>query len=742
MTPSTTDRGDLDERDRAVPLHWRAGGVSLVLDCSGPLLPRVLYWGADLSEPSADELAGLAVAATPQQVSNNIDEVVPISVLPEQSVGWIGTPGITGHRDGGAFSTAFTVHRVVAEPAAAPVSHRLAVAARDVAAGLSLLLEIQMTESGLVRQRATLTNEDARSTFLLDGVLPTLPVPTEATELLDFTGRHLRERIPQRQPFTLGTRLRENRRGRTGADASIVLAAGTAGFGFATGEVWGVHVAWSGNHRTLAERTSTGVSLLGGGELLLAGEVRLAPGEAYRSPWLYGSYGHGLDELSARFHRYLRGRPQHPRSPRPVIINTWEAVYFDHDLAKLTALADVAGGVGVERFVLDDGWFRHRRDDHAGLGDWYVDEAVWPKGLHPIVDHVRALGMQFGLWVEPEMVNPDSDLARAHPEWIMATGGRLPPEARFQQVLDLGHAQAYSYVLERLDALLSEYRIDYLKWDHNRDLIDAGHSPGGEAGVHVQTLQLYRLLDELRTRHPGVEIESCASGGSRVDLGVLERTDRIWSSDCNDALERQLIQRWTGILLPPEMIGAHVGPTVSHTTGRVHTLDFRAGTALFGHFGIEWDLTQAGDADREQLAAWVRLYKDLRGLLHSGTVVRSDHPDPSVWVHGVVAADRSEAVYALAATATGVWSPPGRVRLPGLDPDVVYRVAPLPPGDQPYGPTRYPLAWWNRGVELSGRVLDRAGVQAPVLFPERLVLIRATRQTDKSNRSVRSVAVA
>jgi alpha-galactosidase len=727
-TTTLTARGDLDAAALAVPLHWRADGVSLVLDCSGPLLPRVLHWGADLFDRSAQELAGLALAATPQQVSNNVDEVVPVSVLPEHSVGWIGTPGVTGHRDGAAFSTSFAVHRVAEEAADAPIRHRLTAGARDAAAGLSLLLELEMTKSGLVRQRATLTNEDAESRFTLDGVLLTLPVPTEAVELLDFTGRHLRERNPQRQPFTVGTRLRENRRGRTGADASIVLVAGSAGFGFTTGEVWGVHVAWSGNHRTLAERTSTGVSLLGGGELLLSGEVRLAPGEAYRGPWLYGSYGRGLDELSVRFHRYLRGRPQHPRAPRPVIINTWEAVYFNHDLAKLTALADVAAEVGVERFVLDDGWFRHRRSDRAGLGDWYVDETVWPNGLHPLVDHVRGLGMQFGLWVEPEMVNPDSDLARTHPEWIMATGGRLPPEARYQQVLDLGHAEAYSYIFERLDALLSEYDIAYLKWDHNRDLIDAGHSPRGEAGVHVQTLQLYRLLDQLRTRHPGVEIESCASGGSRVDLGVLEHTDRIWSSDCNDALERQLIQRWTGTLLPPEMIGAHVGPTVSHTTGRVHTLDFRAGTALFGHFGVEWDLTEASDAERARLAEWIRLYKELRALMHNGTVVRSDHPDPSLWVHGVVAADRSEAVYALATTATGVWSPPGRVRLPGLDPDAVYRVAPLPPGDQPQGPTRYPLGWWNSGAELSGRMLALAGIQAPVLFPQRLVLIRATRR--------------
>src|SRR5690348_9210156 len=242
--------------------HWRAAGVSLVLDCSGPLLPRVLHWGADLGSVPLDDLAP---AGVPQLVTNTIDAVVPVSVLPEHSAGWAGTPGLAGHRDGAAFSTAFTVTGLDED------ERRLTVTARDAAAGLGLVLELELTDSGLVRQRATLTNEDAASVFTLDGLLPTLPVPAEATELLDFTGRHLRERIPQRQPFTLGTRLRENRRGRTGADASIVLAAGAAGFGFGSGEVWGIHVAWSGNHRTLAERTPGGVSLLGGCELLLAG---------------------------------------------------------------------------------------------------------------------------------------------------------------------------------------------------------------------------------------------------------------------------------------------------------------------------------------------------------------------------------------------------------------------------------------------------------------------------------------
>ncbi|MGP3983667.1 alpha-galactosidase [Streptomyces sp. KR80] len=718
-------------------LHLRASGMSLVLDCTGDRLPRVVHWGADLGEISEDHLAVLTTADEAQIMSSTLDDPVPLSVLPEQSAGWLGTPGLSGHRDGRDFSAAFTVRALESGTGEGPVRHRVVVDASDEHARLSLRLEFEVTASGLVRQRATLTNDagptdtgdadDRAAPYTLDGLLLTLPVPAQATELLDLTGRHLRERSPQRHAFTLGTHLRENRRGRTGADATLVQVAGERGFGFRTGDVWGLHVAWSGNHRSLAERTNSGTALLGGGEALLPGEVRLGPGASYRSPWVYGSYGHGLDELSDRFHGYLRGRTHHPRAPRPVTLNTWEAVYFQQDLDKLKALADAAAEVGAERFVLDDGWFRGRRDDRAGLGDWYVDKDVWPEGLHPLVGHVRGLGLQFGLWVEPEMINPDSDLARTHPEWILSTGGRTPPASRHQQVLDVGQPDAYAYLLERLDSLVTEYAVDYLKWDHNRDLVDAGAGPAGAAGVHAQTAAVYRLIDELRSRHPGLEIESCSSGGARVDLGILERTDRVWTSDCIDALERQQIQRWTGLLLPPELLGAHVGAPVSHTTGRTHALDFRAGTALFGHFGIEWDLTEAGPQDRARLAEWVAAYKELRPLLHRGTVVRGDHSDPALWVHGVVAPDRARAVYALVQTATGVHAPPGRVRLPGLDENASYRVAPLAPGERSAGPTPSRLAWWDDGLVLPGRALAVVGVQAPALHPESLVLLEARR---------------
>jgi alpha-galactosidase len=710
------------------PLQLRAAGVSLVLDLTGATLPRVVHWGPDLGPLSPGELDALRLAGRPQPIGFSVDEPVDVAVLPEQSAGWLGTPGLVGNRGGAAFSTAFATEEVSRTDGA------VRVRAADADAALGLTLTIELTGAGLVRQRASLTNEGT-TPFTLDALHLTLPVPPQATELLDFTGHHLRERSPQRTPFTQGLRTRENRTGRTGYDTAYLLVAGTPGFGNREGEVWGVHTAWSGNHRTFAERTFHSVSLLGSGELLLSGEAVLAPGESYEAPWQYGSYGRaGLDELSARFHRELRARPHHPATPRPVVVNTWEAVYFDHDLDRLKQLADAAAAVGAERFVLDDGWFGSRRDDRRGLGDWYVSEEAWPDGLTPLTDHVTGLGMEFGLWVEPEMINEDSELARAHPDWIMAPGpGRLPGSARAQQVLDLARPEAFAHILGRLDALLGAYPIAYLKWDHNRDLVEAGHQADGRAGVHDQTLAVYRLLDELRRRHPRVEIESCSSGGARVDLEILQRTDRVWVSDCIDALERQQIQRWTNALIPLELMGTHVGAGVAHTTDRRHPVDFRAGTALFGHFGIEWDLTRATPEELARLAEWVALYKELRGLLHSGTSVHADHPDPAYAVHGVVAEDGSDAVFAIVATATSAFYPPGPVRLPGLAPDAVYHVRPQPPGEVPDGNAHRwgrRVPWWTPGgVRLRGRALAGAGLQAPVLFPERLVLLRATRVT-------------
>ncbi|WP_022882571.1 alpha-galactosidase [Gryllotalpicola ginsengisoli] len=714
----------------------RAAGTALILDVTYGRLPSVLHWGADPGSATGADLDALARSGTAPIAPNAVDVAPSLSILPEAWTGWLGTPGVTGSRAGTAWSPRFRTTRIVVdgravgarEPGdgvATVTARELVVEATDATAALTLELTVVLDDSGVFRARAQLTNT-GDGVYQLDGLVLAFPVPQLASELLDFAGRWGKERVPQRRPITVGAHRREGRRGRTGADAATVLHAGTPGFGFAEGEVWGVHTAWSGNHLHYLERVPDGTQVLGGGELLLPGEVRLTSGQSYRSPWVYGVHGHGLDDVARRFHRMLRARPQHPVSPRPVTLNVWEAVYFDHDLPTLLELAELAAELGVERYVLDDGWFGARRDDRAGLGDWTVSPEVWPDGLHPLVRRVTELGMQFGLWVEPEMVNPDSDLARAHPEWIMATGGRRPVESRHQQVLNLGIPECYAHIRDALVALLDEYDIAYLKWDHNRDLVDAGTQPEGRPGVHEQTLAFYRLVDELKARYPGLEIESCSSGGSRVDLEVLQRTDRIWVSDNIDPLDRQQLLPWTAQLVPPELLGSHIASGVSHTTGRRHALSFRAATALFGHLGIEWDLRQATPEERRQLRDWIGFYKEWRHLLHGGDLVRLDVPDPTLSAHGVVALDGSAGIYSLASLAMSTVVSPGRVRVPGLHPQRRYRVRPVFPAD--LSSLVRPPEWWNDGdgVVMTGALLGLAGLQAPILPPEHAVVYLAT----------------
>lgn len=702
------------------PIYLRRGGTGVVLDLAGP--PAIIAWGPDLGDLTDANLESLVVADERQRISGGLDRTARLSVLPGQGDGWSATPGLEGYRPGGlAFAPRFTL--VAADTDAASAVLELV----DPEVELRARVELVLGESGLLGQRIRLVNE-GQSDYVVQSLSVSFPLPWEATEILDTTGRHLRERSAQRHSMGYGSYVRESRRGRPGADATLLLAAGRPGFGFEEGLVHGVHIAWSGNQRVTAERVPTGDSYLSAAELFGPGEIRLAPGEEIEGPWVYGSWGEGLNELSHRFHAHWRSRPQHPRRARPVTLNTWEAVYFDHSLDKLTELATVAAEVGVERFVLDDGWFRGRRDDTAGLGDWYVDEGVWPAGLHPLADVVTGSGMEFGLWVEPEMINLDSDLAREHPEWILRAREEVPPVGRQQQVLNLADPDAYAYILDRLTALLAEYPISYLKWDHNRDLAEAGTGPGGAAIVHRHTLAVYRLMDELIARHPGLEIESCASGGARVDLGILDRAARIWVSDCLDPTERLENQRYTGLVVPPEMMGMHLTSPVVHSTGRTVALSYSGAVALFGHFGIEWDLTGLDEQGRLAVAEWVALAKRVRPLVATGSVIHVDTVDAGLDVRGVVADDGAVACFTIAQTATLVASPAGRVRFPGLSPAGSYRVRLITPGGIVQEPAQSPLAWAHHDTVLTGRQLGSVGLRPPVQNPQQAVVLEFVRQ--------------
>lgn len=699
-------------------------GVSLILDPGyGTTPPRVLHWGAAVGPAGEDADHDLATILAPGARASAPPGAASPSLLPTEAEGWAGRPGIGGHRSGRWPHVRLELVRPTEIEDDPSGNARVQVESADAEAGLRVTTWLELDASGLISIRHRISNVGP-DRWSLDTLRATLPVPSQAVEVVDWTGRWGMDRSVQRTEFSHGVRLRENRRGRTGHDATGLLVAGTRAFGFRSGQVWGVHLGWSGNHEHYAERLSEGWSVLGAGELLAPGEVVLEPGESYESPPAYFAYSaHGLDAMSESLHRWMRSRSPRTRSPRPLTLNTWEAVYFEQDPEALIELARRAASVGVERFVLDDGWFRGRRSDRAGLGDWQVDNDVWPTGLHPLVDGVRRSGMQFGLWVEPEMVNANSDLARAHPDWLLASPGRMPPEWRHQQVLDLARAEAYQHVLEALDSIVSEYAVDFLKWDHNRDLLEAIHE--GRAGVRAQTLAAYRLMDELRARHPALEIESCASGGGRIDLGILQRVDRVWASDTNDPLDRQEVQRWSSVLVPPEMIGSHVGPALAHVTGRHSSLHLRCVTALFCHAGIEWDLTQCTTEELQQLAGWAAAYKRLRPLLHTGRVVRVDPVIEGLHVHGVASDDGGSAVFAYVVSSSAPVVVRPRLLLPGLREDRHYRVCPVPELEE-----EYPYQWrqpeWLRGrrpVTASGRLLAHVGLEAPILNPGQAVVI-------------------
>ena len=697
--------------------------ADLVVDASSGAL---VHWGAPLGALAEADLTELSRAAARPLVHGSPDAVAPVTIVPEHGSGWPGRPGLNGCRpDGTAWAPRFTAsgHTTGAD------GRKLTLELEDAVAGLALRITFELADALSIRAR--LTNTGA-TPYHLAGLTVTVPIAEHAAELGTFTGRWTGEFRQVRRPWPSGAFTWENRRGRTSHEHPPLLFAGQSGYGEWHGEVWGAHLAWSGNHIGLAERLPDGRRYLQLGELLHPGEVVLEPGAAYTTPEVIGVYSpDGLTPATQQFHRHLRARRGHPTTPRKVLVNTWEAVYFDHDRAKLQALAERAARVGIERFVLDDGWFGSRRDDTTGLGDWVVSGDAHPAGLTPLIEHVNALGMEFGIWVEPEMVNPDSDLYRAHPEWTLTTDGYEPVLARHQLVLDLAHPGAYAHILGQLDALLRAHAIGYVKWDMNRDHIaGSGTAPGvrGRAGTHAQTLALYRLLDELRAKHPRVEFESCSSGGARIDFEILRRTVRVWTSDNNDALDRQTIQRGASMLIPPELMGAHIGPERSHTTGRRHDLAFRAGTALFGHLGVEWNLLELHDRELDALAAAIAVHKRFRPLLHGGDTVRFD-TDPAYVAHGVYAGDRSEGLVSFAVVATAPSLTPPPLRLRGLDSARRYRVVDvaLPGGHR--GPRRgtSPL-----DVTLTGAQLAGAGLPLPPLHPEHLILLHVHDVSDTS----------
>ena len=690
--------------------HLSNGGVDIFIEVvDGALVFR--YWGPKVSGDFAEIPFGRSVA------HSDFDQVQNPGFMREHSRGWLGYPTISGHRNGKDWSTKFQVTKLDS------TSHNFVATLLDEVAQLEIKLSGALDSFGVLKLRSNLTNKGAD--YTLNELFYWLPLSDKATETLDFAGRWSNERNPQRKEIAIGRWVRDSHEGRTGHNYTIGQIALSPNTNFASGDAWAVSLAWSGDVQYCVEKNYEGVQSIGAAEVLLPGEVILKTGESYEAPEFFAWYSNaGLDGLANSLHSHLRARETHPKKPRPLTLNMWEAVYFDHNEEKIRQLVDIAAEIGVERVVLDDGWFGSRRDDRRGLGDWVVSKEVWPQGLGAITNYVIGKGMEFGLWFEGEMVNPDSDLYRNHPDWILNVAGRVPPAWRHELVLDLNNPAAYAHVLQQTSDILSTYKISYIKWDHNRVLIDAGTS--GFPGVQKQTKALYRLFAELKQRHPGLEIESCASGGARIDLGIIDLVDRFWTSDNNDALERQRMQRWSMQFIPPELLGTHIGSNPGHQTGRDLSLAFRAATALFGHAGLERDLTALSKSELAALKSWITLYKNQRALLHNGTMVRMDYPDQNHYLYGVVDKDKKAAIFSYVQLSPIVASHAPKLRFRGLKANATYKVKVISEaGETGFMAISNP-GWLVEGAKLSGDALQEVGLPAPILRPENALLISLT----------------
>ncbi|MGW3144993.1 alpha-galactosidase [Streptomyces sp. NPDC001177] len=541
--------------------------------------------------------------------------------------------------------------------------------------GLSVTLHYRM-RGDVIERWVTVGNQGHARVELLRADPATWTLPDrEGWRLSQLHGRWAAESLLTRAPLTHGEKVIGSRRGHTGHQHLPWVALDTD----ATeeqGEVYGCALGWSGSWRIgVAQLPDARVQITGGAGYDDSGLLMLAEGESYTSPVFAGLWSDGgFGGASRAWHAYQRAHviPDADRD-RPVLFNSWEATNFDISEEQQATLARRAASIGVELFVVDDGWFGARTSDRAGLGDWTPNPDRFPNGLKPLADHVHALGMQFGIWVEPEMVNPDSELYRAHPDWVQYQSGRKRTELRNQLVLNLAREDVQEYLWEQLDGLLSGAPIDYVKWDFNRCFTDAGW-PGEPCPQrlwvdHVRAL--YALLDRLRAAHPGVAFESCSGGGGRIDLGVMSRTDQVWTSDNTDPLDRLRIQHGFSQIHPARIMAAWVTDSPNtQLNGRVSSLRFRFVSSMAGVLGVGGDLAEWTQEELAEAKEWVELYKDIRPVVQRGEQYRLRAPEGGLSAVQYVLGDEAVVLACLQAQHYG--EPPPALRLRGLDPAAAY----------------------------------------------------------------------
>lgn len=538
-----------------------------------------------------------------------------------------------------------------------------------------------------------------------------LDLPDADYDFLQFAGDWARERHLYRTHLRPGVQSIDSLRGASSHQENPFMILARPDTTDDQGSAFGLNLVYSGNFQDSVEVDQFATSRVLVGINPHEFGWQLAPGTDFQTPEAILSYtDRGLNQLSQQlgaFYQEHLVNPTFAHQDRPILINNWEATYFDFNEEKLMTIVQQAHDLGIEMFVLDDGWFGHRNDDTTSLGDWFVNQPKFPHGLMHFGDRVHALGMQLGLWFEPEMISQDSDLYRQHPDWVVGDPAATLTPSRHQFVLDMTRPEVIDYLFGKISSVISAMQLDYVKWDMNRNLTEAfSRRLGADQQLefpHRYILGVYQLYDRLTHAHPDVLFESCASGGGRFDLGMMYYAPQAWTSDDTDAVERLKIQCGTSYGYPQAMMGAHVSAVPNDQNGRVTSLTTRGAVAFFGDLGYELDITQMTPAELDQIKEQVAFYQEHRHLFQFGTFYRVDSAfagDGNVTSWGVVAADQGRAIFGRYQLLNHPNAPYQRQFFKGLDPQRTYTV--------------------NQDSEhFSGAELMHAGLFVPTVKPQR-----------------------
>lgn len=555
---------------------------------------------------------------------------------------------------------------------------------RDEVAGVKAeLLYTVFAGYGAIARSARIVNEGTQSVHIERAMSMCLDLPDSDYEWIQFSGSWARERFPVKRKLESGTTSVESLRGHSSHQQNPFIILKRPGTDEKTGEAMGFSLVYSGNFLASAQVDNYHLTRVMMGIHPEWFSWKLEPDDSFQTPEAVIVFSdEGLNGMSRTFHDLYRTRLARGAwrdQARPILINNWEATYFDLSEEKILKIAKKAKECGVELFVLDDGWFGARRSDYAGLGDWYVARDILPCGIDGLAEQIEGLGMKFGLWIEPEMVNPDSDLYRAHPDWAFHVPGRQPSLSRHQYVLDYSRPEVVDYVYEMLRKVIGGAKISYIKWDMNRSVTDCYSEalPADRQGevFHRHILGVYSLYERLISDFPHILFESCAGGGARFDAGMLYYAPQAWTSDDTDAMERLKIQYGTSYGYPIVSMGSHVSAVPNHQLGRITSIKTRADVAFFGTFGYELDLNRLEEDEIRQVCEFTQFMKDHRELIQFGTFYRLLSPfesNEAGWM--VVSSDRTEAIVGYYRLLSRVNAPFSRVALQGLDPDLCYRV--------------------------------------------------------------------